>query len=96
MAANIEIMCINKTNRIDPHERIQYVGGINSDKTRWKLSVDQAIAGIREGEWAFHVTRGGHTVRVVIARSASGRDYLKTEADGVQPDNLLALPECPA
>jgi hypothetical protein len=26
----------------------------------------------------------------------SGREYLKTEADGVKPDNLLSLSECPS
>jgi hypothetical protein len=33
-------------------------------------------------------------VKVIIA-TRLGREYLKTEADGEQPDNLLALPECP-
>jgi len=25
----------------------------------------------------------------------TGREYLKTEADGYEPNNLLSLPECP-
>ncbi|MBL9044713.1 MAG: DUF3892 domain-containing protein [Myxococcales bacterium] len=37
---------------------------------------------------------GGHRVAVVIARSASGHEYLKTEPDGELTNNLLALPEC--
>jgi Protein of unknown function (DUF3892) len=37
---------------------------------------------------------GGRTVAVIVAFH-SGRKYLKTEADGYSPDNLLALPECP-
>src|SRR6266699_2631860 len=32
-----------------------------------------------------------HPVRVIIARSAAGHDYLKTEADGYRPDNGLRL-----
>ncbi|WP_157785358.1 DUF3892 domain-containing protein, partial [Bradyrhizobium yuanmingense] len=25
----------------------------------------------------------------------NGHKYIKTKADGIQPDNLLSLPECP-
>ncbi len=95
MATNVQIMCINKTNRTDPHERIQNVGGVNGDNTRWKMTQQDAIASIEAGKWDFYVSRGGRTVRVIIAKSQWGHKYLKTEADGVQPDNLLSLPECP-
>ncbi len=30
-----------------------------------------------------------------VETSRYGNKYLKTEADGEQPDNLLSLPECP-
>jgi hypothetical protein len=43
MADRIEIQCINKTNRPNPHERIQSVGGINPDRTPWKLTLDSII-----------------------------------------------------
>jgi hypothetical protein len=96
MADLIRIQCINKSDRMDPHERIRYVGGVNGDGSRWKLSEDQAIAGIRADRWQFFVERpSGHRVKVIIAKSASGREYLKTESDGEQPNNLLALSECP-
>jgi len=93
MAFDVEIKCINKTNRTDPHERIRNVGGI-SDGKRWKLSVAEAIAGIEAGKWNFYTIGGGKTVRVVIA-THNGHKYLKTEADGIHPNNLLSLPECP-
>ena len=92
---SIEIKCINKSDRYDPHERILRVGGINQAGERWSRSQTEAIAGIESGKWSFHVHRGGHTVRVVVAVSRFGNKYLKTEADGEQPDNLLSLPECP-
>ncbi|MGN6728906.1 MAG: DUF3892 domain-containing protein [Rhodanobacteraceae bacterium] len=95
MTDNVEIKCIEKSNRSDPHEHITHVGGINSNGTRWKLSQADAITGIENGTWSFYVTRGGRTVRVVVATSRFGNKYLKTEADGEQPDNLLSLPECP-
>ncbi len=95
MAQSVEIKCINKTPRQDPHDRIQNVGGVNADGTRWKMSQPEAIQSIEAGKWDFFVSRGGKTARVIIAKSAQGNKYLKTENDGAQPDNLLSLPECP-
>ena len=93
MAQTVQISCINKVPRTDPHERITFVGGLNEDKTRWKLDLDTAIAGVESGKWEFWTTGGGKSVWVIVA-SHNGHKYLKTVADGLQPDNLLALPEC--
>lgn len=91
-----EVRCINKTPRFDPHDRIRAIGGVNPDGRRWKLTQEEAIAGIESGKYSFYVQQAGYKrVRVVVAVSRSGRKYLKTEADGEQPNNLLALPECP-
>lgn len=95
MAQQIEITCINKTDRHDPHDRIRFVGGLNADRTRWKLSQQAAIEGIESGKWAFYVNRGGSRVDVIVATSSRGYKYIKTTADGEQPNNLLSLPECP-
>jgi hypothetical protein len=95
MAQDVRISCINKTNRMAADERISFVGGINADGTRWKLALDQAIAGVEQGKWRFWVSSGGNSIWVVVAVSASGRKYLKTQNDGDQPNNLLSLPECP-
>jgi hypothetical protein len=94
MAAQIRISCIDKTDRTSAHERIKSIGGINPGGGSWKLPESQAIQDIKSGKYAFHVERpAGHLVKVIIATHL-GREYLKTEADGEQPDNLLALPEC--
>lgn len=93
MADNVQVQCINKSDRLSAHERIRNIGGVHNG-TRWKLSLEDAIAGIEDGRWRFFSSVQGKSVWVVIA-SLNGRKYLKTENDGEQPNNLLALPECP-
>lgn len=95
MATNVQIQCINKTDRMNPHERIKSIGGVNSDGSRWKLTLEEATQGVKSDKWRFWTVAGDKSVWVVIARSAQGNEYLKTEADGDQPNNLLSLPECP-
>jgi hypothetical protein len=94
MASRIRIRCINKTDRTNPHERIENVGGQNADGARWKQSVAHTIREIEAKEYEFFVHEGGRTVDVIVA-THNGNKYIKTVADGAQPDNLLSLPECP-
>ena len=89
--------CINKTNRTSAWERIAYFGGPNDDATtRWKLSHDEMIIAIETNKYGqFYVERpAGDRVKLVVAVSRFGNKYVKTEADGDEPNNLLSLPEC--
>jgi hypothetical protein len=76
---------------MNPHERIKLIGG--TDAGGWQISVSAAIAEIRKGN-GFYVVVGGKQVDVIIAEHL-GHPYIKTQADGFQPNNLLALPACP-
>jgi hypothetical protein len=96
MASRHEVKCVNKTDRLNPHERIKAIGGVNPNGTNWKLSQEDAIQSIESGKYAFFVKADRHVVDVIVSVSRYGHKYLKTTADGEHPNNLLSLYECVA
>ena len=87
--AKRQVTCINKADRPNPWERIRNIGGA------WgKRDQQSAVRDIESRLHTYYVRRNGHEVEVVVAVSRYGNKYLKTEADGEAPNNLLALPEC--
>lgn len=89
MPISRQVTCINKTNRTNPHERIQNIGG-----TWGKVSVAEAIVQINNNTFTYHVKVGGYDVKVIVAYH-NGNPYLKTVTDTTTTDNLLSLPNCP-
>jgi hypothetical protein len=94
MAQRVQIHCINKTNRQSPHDSIQFIGGLNTNNTRWKLSQPEAINCIENGTYSFYVNVNQRVVNVIVSTN-NGNKYIKTENDNLDPNNLLSLPECP-
>jgi len=90
-----QVKCINKADRYNPWERITHIGGTNGDGTRWKITQESAIDGIKTGKWRFWVAGKPDSAWVIVRTSQYGHDYLTTEADGESQNNLLNLPECP-
>jgi hypothetical protein len=91
------VVCINKhPYHSDPHVRIQHIGtnttaGTSSWTKKW--TVPEVISSIRQGNIFYCTDKRGDRVKLIIA-SHNGHEYVKTENDGIQPDNLLAQPEC--
>ncbi len=75
----------------DPDRRLQGLGG-----SGWKHGIDTIIAGIQSGADKYWTTTSkGESVWVEVHKHPqSGRLYIKTSADGLVPNNLLALPRC--
>jgi len=96
MATDVQIQCINKRDRPNPHERIINIGGVRSDGVRWVRSQEQAIADIEAKTYSYWVRVGGKSVWVVVAVSRYNHKYIKTQDDGEDENNLLSLPERPA
>lgn len=74
----------------DRDRRMQGIGG-----SGWWYTVDQVISRIEGNTDSFFTNVSGSRANVVVAkRSDSGRKYIKTTADGIEPNNLLSLPTC--
>ena len=97
MAERVQVECIRKLpDHYDPHVRIQAIGGLHGG-ARWFVPTDRAIEQIEQGAYEYYVLGLGllaPPVDVIVAVH-NDRKYLKTTADAYEPNNLLALPECP-
>jgi hypothetical protein len=94
MPTEQQVTCINKSDRTDAHERIISIGGVDANNNKWKQRQAEAIQNIENNKYSFYVISGGIKTKVIVAKSALGHKYLKTEADNTTSNNLLSLPEC--
>ncbi len=77
------------------HERIDSICGTDHEGATWKMSVQDAVAGMERGEWKFYISFAGRAAWIHLATSREGVKYLRTEYDYDQPNLLLMLQECP-
>ena len=86
--ADVQVRCINKQPRNDPHEGITHLGG-----DQWKWTRQQVVTSIEAKTNTFFTYVGGKRADVGVVNGQNGK-YVRTYADGKWNDNLLALPEC--
>jgi hypothetical protein len=86
--ADVQVTCINKQPRNDPHEGITHLGGAG-----WKWPRHDVIASIEARTNTFFTMVNGKRAEVGVVDGQNGK-YVRTHADNVWNDNLLALAEC--
>ncbi|MGA7179734.1 MAG: DUF3892 domain-containing protein [Thiobacillaceae bacterium] len=78
-------------------QTLTHVGGVSgegADAVPWMYTIAQAAAEI-QANTRFYVERpDGDRAEVIVARSSSGRPYLRTVAGGGTSNNLGSLPNC--
>lgn len=95
MARYLRIRCVVKTDRPNPHERIQAICGVKPDGSHWTLTQDNAVSEIEDGISMFYIERArGKRLEVVVTMDFHANKYLKAVADSDQGDELLYLPVC--
>lgn len=85
---DVQVTCINKQPRQDPHEGITHLGGVN-----WRWTRQQVIESIEARTNTFYTLVSGNRADIGVVHGPNGK-YVRTYADGKWNDNLLALPEC--
>lgn len=85
---DVQVQCINKQPRNNPHEGITHLGGAG-----WKWTRDQVIQSIEARTNTFFTHVNGKRADVGVVNGPNGK-YVRTHADGQWNDNLLALREC--
>ncbi len=89
-----KVTCINKIDRNSAYERITHIWWIkDSDGWRFKITQQEAIDYMKSKTAYFYTDINWDRADVIIA-SRNGREYIKTENDWDEPNNLLSLPEC--
>lgn len=86
--ADVQVTCINKVPRNNPHEGITHLGG-----STWRWTRDQVITSIEAGTNTFFTFVAGKRANLGVVNGPNGK-YVRTHADGQWNDNLLALSEC--
>lgn len=92
MAIQYQILCsVKKT--IKDRKTIVQIGGRNPHGEVWSLKLDQAKAGLKNGEWEFFINHLGNSYPIQLIETEDGSEVLAAIAN--EQNLLLALPDCP-
>ena len=86
--ADVQVTCINKIPRNNTYEGITHLGGLG-----WRWTRQEVINSIIQKTNTFFTFVNGSRADIGVVDGPSG-PYVRTYADGVWNDNLLALNEC--
>ncbi|MDP1598719.1 DUF3892 domain-containing protein [Phenylobacterium sp.] len=86
--SDLQVTCINKTPRNDPHQGITYLGGAG-----FKYSRQQVVDFINGRIHTFYTKTNGVRAEIGVNGNAPNQ-WVQTYADKQWNNNLLALPEC--
>ena len=86
--ADVKVSCVTKVKHDNPHEGITHLGGTN-----WYWRREAVIASIESKTNTFHTVVNGNRAYLGVVNGKNGK-YLRTYADKVWTDNLLALTAC--
>ncbi len=82
------------TLKHEKNERIVSLGCYSPANIYYTFTETEVIDRLENQTDSFYVERPtGHVVDLIVAER-EGRKYVKTEADGEKPDNLLSLSNC--
>src|SRR5438105_10645434 len=87
--SDVQVTCVNKIPRDNPHEGITYLGG-----TQWRWTRQQVVDSIEDGSNTFFTVVGGKRANIGVVNGAHGK-YVQTYAAGQWNNDLLALAACP-
>jgi len=83
---SIEIRCLAKS--------LRRLCGEDAEGKHWQFSESEAIAGLQNGSWNFHIRLTGCDIPIIIAADVAGRKFLAARVNGKITDDLLSLPDC--
>jgi len=91
--AEYQVTCINKPNHASPHEHITHIG---NPANKWRMTREQAILQIEGNINQFYTVEKvtGKKCYIGVVKEAGKNPYLRTYADKVWKDNLLAQADC--
>jgi Protein of unknown function (DUF3892) len=92
--SDVQVTCITKPHPDSPHEHITELG---NPRANWKWSRERVIASIDAKTNTFYTIdpRTEKRADIGVVRPAGKPAYVRTHADGVWTDNLLAMDQCP-
>jgi hypothetical protein len=97
MATSKRVSCTIKGKGTEHWNHILSIGG-GSGSDKWTRTEATAIYNIENNIESYHVKVNDVDVKVIVytytESDGTKHKYLKTEADGYKPNNLVSLPAC--